>query len=116
MIVGPDVASVRRPRRIAYQYRLSCFRSDGRRVGAVSGIFEERRGHASRVLDRHSDMVAGCAHEWSPPGLVEAIEETWSEALRTGSASKAFAMRRYPPSCGDAERRDRSCWIAAHPD
>jgi len=38
-----------------------------------------------RVLDRHSDMVATCAHETAPPGLVEAVEETWLEALLQGA-------------------------------
>ncbi|MDA0653379.1 MAG: hypothetical protein O3C49_08905, partial [Proteobacteria bacterium] len=58
------------------------------RMAAELGRFPAYEKNAEdmlRVLDRHSDMVATCAHKTSPPGLVEAVEETWSEALRTGT-------------------------------
>ena len=63
-------------------YRVSA------QLAAALGRFPEyskNAGHMLRVLDGHSDMVANCAHESLPPGLVEAVEETWSEALRIGT-------------------------------
>ncbi|MDC0033639.1 hypothetical protein OAJ57_03645 [Alphaproteobacteria bacterium] len=58
------------------------------RMAAELGRFPEYKKNAAdmlRVLDQHSDMVADCAQESSPPGLVEAIEKAWSEALRIGA-------------------------------
>jgi ribonucleoside-diphosphate reductase alpha chain len=52
-----------------------------------------------RVLDRHNDMVANCAHQSSPPGLVEAIEESWSEALRLGE-QEGFRNAQVSVLCG----------------
>ena len=47
--------------------------------------YEKNAEGMLRVLDRHNDMVATCAHKTSLPGLVETVEETWSEALRVGT-------------------------------
>ena len=63
-------------------YRVSA------QMAAELGRFPEyakNAGDMLRVLDQHNDMVAKCAHDSSPPGLVEAVEETWSEALRLGA-------------------------------
>jgi len=62
-------------------------RASARMAEEMGGFPEYERNAADmlRVLDRHSDMVARCTHESSLPGLVEAVEETWSEALQLGA-------------------------------
>ena len=47
--------------------------------------YEKNTADMLRVLDQHSDMVANCAHKSSPAGLVEAVEDSWSEALNLGA-------------------------------
>ena len=63
-------------------YRVSA------QMAAELGKFPEYEKNAAdmlRVLDQHSDMVTICAHESSPQGIVEAVEDSWSEALRLGA-------------------------------
>ena len=62
-------------------YRISAHMAS--ELGQFPG-YAKNTADMLRILDRHSDMVATCIHETSPPDLVEAIEETWLEALLLG--------------------------------
>lgn len=80
-------------------YRVSA------QMAGEMGRFPEHAKNAPdmlRVLDRHGDMVANCAHESSPPGLVEAVEECWSEAQRLG-ALEGFRNAQVSAVCDTGE-------------